>query len=75
MGALIAVIVLGILVATLIEINERMKAKKSRDESREASEESREASEECKKEQPSNEDCSGCGLADACEKSRASTPK
>ena len=72
MGALIAFIVLGILVATLIEINERMKAKKSRDESREARDESREASEECKKEQPSNEDCSGCGLVDVCEKKTTS---
>ena len=61
MWALIAFILLGVVVATLIEVNERIKARKTRDESREASE-------DCKKEQPSNEDCSACELMSVCEK-------
>ena len=56
MGALIAFIALGVVVATLIEINERIKAKKPK--------------ENCKQEQPSNEDCSACELMSVCDKSK-----
>ena len=54
MWALIAFIALGVIVATLIEINERIKAKRK--------------IEDCKQEQPSNEDCSACELLSVCEK-------
>ena len=61
MWALIAFIALGVVVAALIEINERIKAKRK--------------IEDCKQEQPSNEDCSACELMSVCEKSSGSTPK
>ena len=60
MWALIAFISLGVVIAALIEINERIKAKKSKVENQE--------SKDCKKEQPSNEDCSACELMSVCEK-------
>ena len=61
MWALIAFIGLGVVVAALIEINERIKAKK-------ASGERREAKEECQQKKPSNEDCASCELISVCEK-------
>ena len=60
MWALIAFIVLGIVVATLIEVNERIKAKKSKVERKETK--------ECLQEKADSEACAGCGLAEACEK-------
>ena len=54
MWALIAFIGLGIVVATLIEINERRKAKKGQKEVK-----------ECEKASPS---CSECDLISVCEK-------
>ena len=56
MEALIAFIALGVIVATLIEVNERIKAKRKM--------------EDCKQEQPSNEDCSACDLLSVCEKQK-----
>ena len=57
MWALIAFIVLGVVVAMLIEINERIKAKKAKGEGGEAKE-------DCEKKQA----CSECGLVELCEK-------
>ena len=54
MWALIAFIALGIVVATLIEVNERIKAKNKK--------------ENCPPEKVGSEDCADCGLADACTK-------
>ena len=61
MWALIAFIALGIVVATLIEINERIKAKKSKAESRKSKA-------DCPQEKPSDKDCSACDLLSVCEK-------
>ena len=61
MWALIAFIGLGVVVTVLIEINERIKAKK-------AKEESQKPKEECQKKKPSDEDCSACELISVCEK-------
>ena len=61
MWALIAFIGLGVVVAALIEINERIKAKK-------ASGEKHAAKEECQQKKPSNEDCASCELISVCEK-------
>ena len=58
MWALIAFIALGVVVATLIEINERIKAKKPK--------------ENCPQEKASSEDCSACELMSVCEKSSGS---
>ena len=57
MWALIAFIILGIVVATLIEINERVKAKKG--------------IENCPQETASSEACSDCSLAEVCKKPNA----
>ena len=54
MWALIAFIVLGIVVTTLIEINERIKAKRPK--------------ENCMQKEAGDEACSDCSLAQACEK-------
>lgn len=64
MKALIAFIVMAVAILTLIEINERIKKKKNRDP--EVSE-SR-SLDDCEKDQ----DCSGCGLVDVCEKKTTS---
>ena len=53
MWALIAFIALGVVVATLIEINERIKAKKPK--------------ENCPQEKASSEDCSACELMSVCD--------
>ena len=57
MKALLAFIGMAVVILTLIEINERRKAKKSEIESQKSKE-------DCKKEQA----CSECGLVDICEK-------
>ena len=46
------------MVAALIEINERIKAKKAKGERRE----------ECQQQKPSDEDCASCELISVCEK-------
>ena len=61
MWALIAFIGLGVVVAALIEINERIKAKR-------ASGERQVAKEECQQQKPSDEDCASCELISVCEK-------
>ena len=53
---------MALAVLTLIEINERIKAKKKRDTGVSVSRDP----EDCKE----NEDCSGCGLMDVCEKEK-----
>ena len=65
MKALIAFIVMAILVLTLIEINERVKKSKA-ERQKTAAEPLKD--EECQKEKSGQEDCSGCGLIDVCEK-------
>ena len=60
MWALIAFIALGVVVATLIEINERIKAKKHK--------------ENCPPEKVGNEDCSACELLSVCEKKTTPEP-
>ena len=54
MWALIAFICLGVVVAALIEINERIKAKRPKAD--------------CPQEKMVNEDCSACELAAVCDK-------
>ena len=56
MEALIAFIALGVIVATLIEVNERIKAKKHK--------------QNCPPEKVGNEDCSACDLLSVCEKQK-----
>ncbi len=56
MWPLIAFIALGIVVATLIEVNERIKAQKPK--------------ENCPQEKAGNEDCSACEIASACTKQK-----
>lgn len=59
MGALIAFIALGIIVATLIEINERIKAKKKKDD--------------CPQKDNRVEACADCSLQETCTKEKKST--
>ena len=66
MWALIAFIALGLIVATLIEINERIKAKKNRDHETMRSRDH----EDC----ISNEDCSACELLSVCDKKSTDEP-
>ena len=54
MKALIAFIVMAIIILTLIEINERVKAKRKK--------------EDCAKDPSSKEDCADCSLIELCEK-------
>lgn len=54
MKALIAFIVMAVVVLTLIEINERVKAKRPK--------------KDCPKDSPDSSACTDCGLADICEK-------
>ena len=61
MKALIAFIVMAVVILTLIEINERIKAKKPK--------------ENCPQEKAGSEDCSACELMSVCEKSSGSTSK
>ena len=59
MKALIAFIVMAAGILTLIEINERLKAKKKA---------SSPAAKEVQKDETCNEACAECGLIEACEK-------
>ena len=65
MKALIAFIILGLIVLTLTEINERVKKSKV-ERQKTAAEPLKE--DECKIDEPGQEDCSGCGLIEVCEK-------
>ncbi|MBQ2067991.1 MAG: hypothetical protein II457_03620 [Paludibacteraceae bacterium] len=56
MKALIAFIVMAVSILTLIEINERIKAKRKK--------------EDCPKEQSETENCSDCSLIEICEKEK-----
>ena len=60
MKALIAFILMAVGILTLIEVNERRKAKKKSDISFQPS--------DCKKEQSETENCSDCSLMEICEK-------
>ena len=54
MKALIAFIVMAVGILALIEINERIKKKRPK--------------KDCPQNKPEQENCSGCGLIDVCEK-------
>ena len=60
MKALFAFILMAVGILTLIEVNERRKAKKKSDISFQPS--------DCKKEQSETENCSDCSLMEICEK-------
>ena len=64
MKALIAFIGMAVVILVLIEINERIKAKKNRDLETSKPRDP----ENCKKEQSESENCSDCSLIDICEK-------
>ena len=64
MKALIAFIGMALVIIVLIEINERIKAKRARNTEKSGYRNP----EGCQKENPEQEDCSGCGLIDVCEK-------
>lgn len=55
MKALFAFIVMAVVILALIEINERIKAKRPK--------------KDCPQNKPEQEDCSGCGLLEVCDKS------
>ena len=59
MKALIAFIVMAVVILTLIEINERIKAKRPK--------------ENCPQEKAGSEDCSDCELMSVCEKQEKSS--
>ena len=61
MKALIAFVVMALVILTLIEINERIKAKRPK--------------ENCTREQKETAACQDCSLLEVCEKSSGSTPK
>ena len=61
MKALIAFIVMAVGILALIEINERIKAKKSKVESQKSKE-------DCPKEQSNASACTDCSLVELCEK-------
>ena len=54
MGALWAFLIMAAAIVALIEVNERIKAKKKK--------------EDCPKEQPDSSACTDCSLLDVCEK-------
>ena len=62
MKALIAFIGMALVIIVLIEINERVKAKRAQNTLGYRN------PEDCQKENPEQEDCSGCGLIDVCER-------
>ena len=70
MKALIAFIVMALVIVVLIEINERIKAK--RKPSIDSSQKGRE--EACPPEHTPQEDCSACALIDICEKEEKKIP-
>ena len=57
MKALIAFIVMAVVILALIEINERIKAKRPK--------------KDCQQNKPEQDDCSGCGLLEVCDKKPA----
>ena len=59
---------MAIVIVVLIEFNERRKAKKSDSPEDGLSAKRSDSETVCQSEGRSEEDCSGCGLADACEK-------
>ncbi len=59
MKALFAFIVMAVVILALIEINERIKAKRPK--------------KDCPQNKPEQEDCSGCGLLEVCDK-KSTTP-
>ena len=61
MKALIAFILMAVGILTLIEVNERVKAKKSKVESQKSKE-------DCPKEQSDASACTDCSLVELCEK-------
>ena len=65
MEALIAFIIMGVVVLTLIEVNERIKAKKQPPTSTPSPEEKEKEPCDTKTDR---EDCSACELIDVCEK-------
>ena len=68
MKALIAFIVMAAVILTLIEINERRKAKKAKGEGLEDKD-------DCPPEKAEQGDCSGCGLIEVCEKEEKKTSR
>ena len=64
MKALIAFIGMALVIIVLIEINERIKAKRAQNTDKSGYRNP----EDCQKENPEQEDCSGCGLIDVCDK-------
>ena len=60
MKALLAFIIMAAVIVTLIEVNERIKARKSKDESQKTK--------DCPPEQTAQENCSACALMEVCEK-------
>jgi len=69
MKELIFFIGMVVMIAVTIEINERVKAKRNRNADKS---ESRNP-EDCQKVQSGQEDCSGCGLVEICEKEEKKT--
>ena len=67
MKALIAFIVMAVGILALIEINERIKAKKAKVESQKSNE-------DCPKEKSETENCSDCSLIEICEKKPTAEP-
>ena len=67
MKALIAFIVMAVGILALIEINERIKAKKSKVESQKSKD-------DCPQEKPETENCSDCSLIEICEKKPTAEP-
>ncbi len=59
MKALFAFIAMAVVILALIEINERIKAKRPK--------------KDCPQNKPEQEDCSGCGLLEVCDK-KSTTP-
>ena len=59
MKALLAFIVMAVVILTLIEINERRKAKRPKND--------------CPQEKQKNTSCEGCSLQDACTSDKKST--
>ena len=61
---------MALAILTLIEINERIKAKKAKGEGLEAKGEGLEDKDDCPPEKAEQGDCSGCGLVEVCEKEK-----
>lgn len=66
MKALIAFIILAVVVLTLTEVNERIKAKKNNSQPNQTLKEEAEKDEDC--ETKTDGDCSACELISVCEK-------